>query len=423
MFYEGEMGSAILLLGNLLLAGALFLWIWFKRAKFPHGLKAPLTCIMESAIYAAGLLRLTKMIMDGIRRTRLPDRSLWVAGFVFCEGMLWLFFFWRAMALASKGAEHAPAKYGNIRHGAKEYNGIMEQGISEGNVWEEWEYDIILILLLVSVLSGEGGASGLWAQFAGTFLSLGLFALLLYVRSRRYKGEQETTDKEDLSLRRQEEYQQSVELQYQRTRELWHDLKNHIHVLELLAGEERLAELNDYLGSFKRDVEIRMIPMKTGCTAVDALLSDKLYHARRKDMEILLQVCDLSKIMVRPSDLCAVLGNLLDNAMEACARLSENKKIQLRIKNQENFYYITVINTAADPAGEGRTTGRAKSEAGSGICSPGNDIPAAEKKRKENVVGHGLGLRSVERIAHQYGGSLVTDYEDGEFRAIVRMEG
>ena len=232
---------------------------------------------------------------------------------------------------------------------------------------------------------------------------MGLFALLLYIRDRRQKKAQgEADEEEDSPL--QDDYMQNVEQQYQRTRELWHDLKNHIHVLEILASEERLTELNDYLGSFKRDVEIRMLPMKTGCTAVDALLSDKLYHARRKNMEILLQVCDLSKILIRPSDLCAVLGNLLDNAMEACDKLPEGRRIRLCIKRQENFYYITVINTSGEPDAEGKTF-------------------VSEKKGKDNGVGHGLGLRSVERIAHQYGGSLVTDYEDGEFRAIVRIEG
>lgn len=47
MFYENEIGSVILLLGNLWLAGALFLWIWFKRVRFPRGLSAPLLCMME----------------------------------------------------------------------------------------------------------------------------------------------------------------------------------------------------------------------------------------------------------------------------------------------------------------------------------------------------------------------------------------
>ncbi len=418
MFYENEIGSVILLLGNLWLAGALFLWIWFKRVRFPRGLSAPLLCMMESAIYAEGLLRLTRMIMEGIGVGGFGDLSLWIAGLLFWEGMLWLFFFWRAMALASSGTERGRGDACEKVQGAKPHNAAYEfrhgaygsmgrkpekQNDLQNHIWEEWQYSITLILVFILVFSA-GRPASLWVQFSGTVLSLGLFALLVYVRSREHKRGQEEAGKEDFSLQRQEEYQQTVELQYQRTRELWHDLKNHIHVLELLAGEERLEELNDYLGSFKRDVEIRMIPMKTGCTAVDALLSDKLYHAHRKDMEILLQVCDLSKIMIRQSDLCAVLGNLLDNAMEACDRLSENRKIQLRIKNQENFYYITVINTAANP------------------CADGN-ASVSEKRRKENGVGHGLGLRSVERIAHQYGGSLVTDYEDGEFRAIVRMEG
>ena len=54
---------------------------------------------------------------------------------------------------------------------------------------------------------------------------------------------------------RQMEYLRNVEEQYQRTRELWHDLKNHIKVLEILAQEDRFGELADYLDSFRRDVE------------------------------------------------------------------------------------------------------------------------------------------------------------------------
>ena len=92
MFYENEIGSVILLLGNLWLAGALFLWIWFKRVRFPRGLSAPLLCMMESAIYAEGLLRLTRMIMEGIGVGGFGDLSLWIAGLLFWEGMLWLFF-------------------------------------------------------------------------------------------------------------------------------------------------------------------------------------------------------------------------------------------------------------------------------------------------------------------------------------------
>ena len=208
---------------------------------------------------------------------------------------------------------------------------------------------------------------------------------------------------EGLQHRRQVEYLKGVEQQYQRTRELWHDLKNHIKILEILAGEERFEELTDYLDSFKRDVERRMIPTKTGCAAVDALLGDKLYQAGKQGTKMTLQLCDLSEMRLQSVDLCVILGNLLDNAIEACARIPGERCISLRLKQEEDFYYLRVVNTAEAPVKKGQQY----------VSGKGN---------WDNGVGHGLGLRSAERLAHQYGGSLVTDYSDGAFTVVVRLQ-
>lgn len=208
---------------------------------------------------------------------------------------------------------------------------------------------------------------------------------------------------EGLQHRRQVEYLRGVEQQYQRTRELWHDLKNHIKILEILAGEERFDELTDYLDSFKRDVERRMIPTKTGCAAVDALLGDKLYQAGKQGTKMTLQLCDLSEMRLQSVDLCVILGNLLDNALEACARIPEEGCISLRLKQEDDFYYLRVVNTAEAPVKKGQQY----------VSGKGN---------RDNGVGHGLGLRSAERLAHQYGGSLVTDYSDGTFTVVVRLQ-
>jgi len=208
---------------------------------------------------------------------------------------------------------------------------------------------------------------------------------------------------EGLQHRRQVEYLKGVEQQYQRTRELWHDLKNHIKILEILAGEERFEELTDYLDSFKRDVERRMIPTKTGCAAVDALLGDKLYQAGKQGTKMTLQLCDLSEMRLQSVDLCVILGNLLDNAIEACARIPGERCISLRLKQEEDFYYLRVVNTAEKPVIKGQQY-------------------VSGKENRDNGVGHGLGLRSAERLAHQYGGSLVTDYSDGAFTVVVRLQ-
>ena len=156
---------------------------------------------------------------------------------------------------------------------------------------EEGESSLAMLLLLLLILRGIPEADG-WEALGWQILQMSLFFALLYLKkSRQRKREGSGQGGEALWRQegdRQAEYLKNVDMQYQRTRELWHDLKNHIGVLEILAKEGRISEMTDYLSSFKRDVEIRMVPMKTGCTAVDALLSDKLYHARRKEIEVSL---------------------------------------------------------------------------------------------------------------------------------------
>ncbi len=73
------------------------------------------------------------------------------------------------------------------------------------------------------------------------------------------------------------------------------------------------------------------------------------------------------------------------------------------MRQEEDFYYITVVNTAEEPRREG-------------------DTYLSGKRDRDNGVGHGLGLRSAERTAHRYGGLLAAEYSDGEFRVTVRLQ-
>ncbi|MCD8068809.1 MAG: ATP-binding protein [Lachnospiraceae bacterium] len=110
-----------------------------------------------------------------------------------------------------------------------------------------------------------------------------------------------------------------------------------------------------------------------------------------------MEVCPLSDLRDAANDFCTVLGNLLDNAIEACEKLESGRFIRISIRRQETFYDIRVVNSASEEL-------------------------SSAKEDKDNVVGHGLGLRSVERIAHRYGGSLAVNREPGVFTAVVRME-
>ncbi|MCM1044327.1 MAG: GHKL domain-containing protein [Candidatus Gastranaerophilales bacterium] len=281
--------------------------------------------------------------------------------------------------------------------------GLEDERPADHTKTEQAQYSAGMLLILIAAWRTVGEGT-LWISFGLCLAYLSVFLFLKYYKMLGKNRLAESKAREELGRQRQEtDYIQSVERQYQRTRELWHDLKNHIGVLQILAQEQKYQELTEYLVSFRRDVEIRMIPLRTGCAAVDALLSDKLYQAKREEIQVSLQICDLSELTLDPTDLCVVLGNLLDNCLEACARQEGPGSIEMRMRRQEGFYYLNLVNTAPEPVKE---SGRF----------------LTDKQDMENGVGHGLGLRSVERIAHQYGGSMVTDYEEGKFRVVVRMQ-
>lgn len=412
--------------------------------------------MLEFTVYGAGMIRLADLIIQGIAGPGSGNRALFAVRIMLAESMLYLFPLWKILysGRGRRRDENAPysviywnrdeENYGIYQNGSRKDQGAHQSGkdrrymeravCGEGfGIRINPEFMLGLFMLLGMTLRTWRETEPVKAFMLQTGYLL-LFIGFEYLNERRSRQESvggylwpvrrcvdgesfpvkryengitgfyygQEAAMEGLQHRRQEEYLKNVEQQYQRTRELWHDLKNHIKILEILAGEERFEELTDYLDSFQRDVERRMIPTKTGCAVVDALLGDKLYQAGKQGTKMSLQLCNLSEMRLQAVDLCVILGNLLDNAIEACARIPEEGCIRLRLRQEEDFYYLRVVNTAGEPVKKGQ-----------GYISG--------KRNRDNGVGHGLGLRSAERLAHQYGGSLITDYSDGEFTVVVRL--
>lgn len=381
MMALSEIRNTGLLAGNLFLVGVLFLLKntgVFRRNNLK--LFSVMGWFLEFGTYSAGMIELVRVIIRGIETGGNDSVVLQYVRILVTESMIMLY-------LMLYGVKNQKA--GNRGLNSKQTHG----------------QDLISFALLLGLILQNWEENNLRKSFVLQIACLSVFLLLEYLKTRNRKIQIENGEKEIFLQQKQkeEDYIRNVDRQYQRTRELWHDLKNHIGVLEILAKEHKYEELTDYLKSFQKDVESRMIPLRTGSAAVDALLSDKIYHAKKKDIKVSLQLCDLSEITMDATDLCVVLGNLFDNAVEACEKLPESGYIELRLKKQENFYYLNLTNTALKPEKQG------------GAWHSG-------KKDYENGVGHGLGLRSVERIAHQYGGSMITDYEDGRFRVVVRLQ-
>ena len=229
-----------------------------------------------------------------------------------------------------------------------------------------------------------------------------VFDISLYIHGRR---QQERARQSQDAARRHEAdlYLRGVEDNYQRTRELWHDLKNHISLLKLLLQEKRYEQMGDYLRIFGEDVDSLTLPVKSGNLVVDALLADKLGRAKKENIKIELSLCNLTGIRLRPDEICGLLGNLLDNALEANLQVAEGRFLKVDCREQEDCFYIWVRNA---------TAGSVREQDGS---------LQSRKLDKRNRVGHGLGLRSVERIVHGCGGEMTVDSKESCFTVVVRL--
>lgn len=251
------------------------------------------------------------------------------------------------------------------------------------------------------------------------FVPLLLFFLILcsfYVSAfRHHRREQRQRDavRKEVEKKKADAYLYTIESNYQRTRELWHDLKNHIGLLDLLLQEEKYTEMKDYLRIFNEEVDRITLPAKSGNLIVDAVLADKVSQARKEGVSVSLELCDFSGLCLKPDEVCSLLGNLLDNAIEACRQVEQDKQIAVQCKEQENSYYISVRNAAVDNPG---TRGPAREK-----YYTQQQYPATTKEDMRNGVGHGLGLRSVERVVNRYAGDLLVESHAGEFVVVVRL--
>lgn len=267
-------------------------------------------------------------------------------------------------------------------------------------------------LFFLVLLGGIDRMSLLLTEFCSLllfFIILCSFYLSAFWYHRRELQQQDAARKE-VEKKKADAYLYTIESNYQRTRELWHDLKNHIGLLDLLLQEEKYTEMKAYLRIFNEEVDRITLPAKSGNLIVDAVLADKISLARKEGVTVSLELCDFSTLGLKPDEVCSLLGNLLDNAIEACRQAEQDKWIAVQCKAQENSYYISVRNAVAENQMAYNTAMQGKSQ-----------LPMTTKEDMRNGVGHGLGLRSVERVVNRYAGDLLVDGQKGEFVVVVRL--
>lgn len=206
-------------------------------------------------------------------------------------------------------------------------------------------------------------------------------------------------DRIDLEQRKKEQYHAQVSFyqmlgeQYRSLERLRHDMKNHIIGLQRLIDNQEWDKMAAYLQRMAQTGGLEYAEDLTGRNIVDALLYYKHNRARQAGIQWEASVSIPTECSVDEFDLCVILGNLLDNALEACSNSVEpnEKFIKIQIQTAKKFLLLEVTNSC-------REAGRRKHR------------PSSRHNR--NIV-MGTGLWNVKDTVEQYNGVLTIDYSTG----------
>lgn len=183
-----------------------------------------------------------------------------------------------------------------------------------------------------------------------------------------------------------------------RIKSLRHDMKHHINEIRILAGKNDLEGIREYISSMEDFLQTPDEVIESGDVEMDSLLNYMLARARKEQITVQAKV-SLSDAGRHSFDMNIILGNLLENAIEA-ARQTEEKKLTVAIKEEKGVLKIHIENSY------------------NGTLIRKGTRFLTTKKEKEL---HGLGLGSVENVVQKYHGEMEIEKENNMFSVRVLL--
>lgn len=193
----------------------------------------------------------------------------------------------------------------------------------------------------------------------------------------------------------------SLEKSYRAQRQATHDYRGQLQTVHTLLSGGKAEAAEALVSQLLDEQSQRVFTVNSGHPIVDAVVHQKCQAAREMGLEVDFRVNDLSRISMQMKELVVLLSNLLDNAIEGCARLEGQRKLECAILLQDGIF-ISIRNTSPE------------------VIIHGKHIPTSKEPRHE----HGFGLKTVCRILDEHKAEYHFRWEDGwfEFAAEIPNE-
>lgn len=189
-------------------------------------------------------------------------------------------------------------------------------------------------------------------------------------------------------------YYKKLQKNYELSRKLLHDTRNHLNTIKRMYQNSDYDEANQYEKKLYSEIDRYVMKKYTLNNALNIVINDKIETASKRKINLDINIdVDDGLEFISDYDIVVIFGNLLDNAIEACSYLTiVNKVISLNIKKYNDQLYF--IN----------------------ICNPIN------KNNKQPGLGHeGLGLKNVQSSVEKYNGTMNIYNENEKFEVSIQL--
>lgn len=191
-------------------------------------------------------------------------------------------------------------------------------------------------------------------------------------------------------------YYQNLQKEQRQIRTLRHDLRNHLNTVRGLLKEGQEERAEEYLGALTESPALQKSRRVCENEIVNVVLASKAEEMEERGIHLDLKISLPPQLPLADTDLCALLGNALDNAMEGAGK-TQDKKIFLRCKEEYGMFMLLLRNSWA---GDGEP-----------------DLSTT----KEDKTLHGFGLPGMREITSRYGGVLEAGPKENFFELVVNI--
>mgnify|MGYP005754055919 CR=1 FL=1 len=247
-----------------------------------------------------------------------------------------------------------------------------------------------------------------YAYFEINFVEISVFAMAigilslivvgLIIGSLYYFQKEKGTEIEKKDIALESNYIRFYNI-YSENEYLAHDMKNHLAILENYMRHKEYEKAYDYMAKLREPILQIEQYVHSGNRVIDMVLNDKLAAAQRENIKVNLEIDTIGEVEILGKDLCAVLSNLLDNAIESCQKsVNQEAWIDISVRKVTHGLIVKIANSAFEKV----------------IVREGSYLTTKAEKDK-----HGIGLESVRYVLKKYNSNIKIEDKNNAFNVSI----